>query len=187
MGKVKEFLTLIEEDENLQDTIYANVDVKIKKLHLKNLFDEYFKANKIYPFEISDEDLEEMVRNYYGYYDPNIPENDVWKKVMKKYLEKQVLLQNTEEEKEKIFREVQLHYYMNDAKIHSAEYFKFIEIIPIELSEEDYKNMALCFMNNHDCNIADNDQWYNIVSRYINKIIDEEILNMKYEKEKYDI
>ena len=70
-----------------------------------------------------------------------------------------------------IYREVQHELYMEDAARHVEDYLSWSkECNGIMISPEitfDYDELARAFEENHDCNIADNDQWDHIIDSYV--------------------
>lgn len=70
-----------------------------------------------------------------------------------------------------IYREVQHELYMEDAARHVEDYLSWSkECNGIMINPEitfDYDELARAFEENHDCNIADNDQWDHIIDSYV--------------------
>lgn len=63
------------------------------------------------------------------------------------------------EEAEEVYRNKQLEYACEDAITHASDE-------DIELDDGDEKVLAKRFLDKHDCDIADNDQWYGILKDY---------------------
>lgn len=62
-------------------------------------------------------------------------------------------------EAEEVYRKIQLEYACEDAITHANDE-------DIELDDGDEKYLAKRFLDKHDCDIADNDQWYGILKDY---------------------
>lgn len=62
-------------------------------------------------------------------------------------------------EAEEVYRNIQLEYACEDAIKHANDE-------DIELDDGDEKVLAKKFLDKHDCDIADNDQWYGILKDY---------------------
>lgn len=78
--------------------------------------------------------------------------------------------------KERIYREVELSYLTQDAENHCSDYLERYDIrLSTPLNQSDYKWLAETFRDEHDCNIADNDLWENIIEEYITKLGKDEI------------
>lgn len=78
----------------------------------------------------------------------------------------------THEEKVKIFREIEMEYLIEDARNHTENAYDPSN--PMSLccecmTDEDFAALAEIFQDNHDCNIADNQQWEAIIENYINQ------------------
>lgn len=79
----------------------------------------------------------------------------------------------TEAEKEQIFRIKELEYLIEDAKRQIADYMDRYEQdsdeyrILSSITEDEYERFAKIFRYDHDCNVADNDQWENIIDEYL--------------------
>ena len=72
-----------------------------------------------------------------------------------------------------IYREVQHELYMEDAARHVEDYLSWAcenasIVMPTDLTF-DYDELATAFEENHDCNIADNDQWDQIIDSYVQR------------------
>ena len=72
-----------------------------------------------------------------------------------------------------IYREVQHELYMEDAARHVEEYLSWASesdsiVMPTDLTF-DYDELATAFEENHDCNIADNGQWDQIIDSYVQR------------------
>lgn len=65
---------------------------------------------------------------------------------------------------EEIFRRIQKQYRIEDAKMHCED------LGYDNLNSDDYENIADTFLNNYDCNIAENTQFENIIENYVTKI-----------------
>lgn len=63
-------------------------------------------------------------------------------------------------------------YHIQDAKRQVSEYLDNNSKLQLteELTETDYDILATLFEENHDCNVADNIQWYNLVETYIKQL-----------------
>lgn len=72
-----------------------------------------------------------------------------------------------QEAREKIFREVQHAYFVEDAVNHVAEYLSENEPTQDGDTTFDYDFLAELFESRHDCNVADNDQWREIIAEYV--------------------
>lgn len=70
----------------------------------------------------------------------------------------------TAAELETAYRERHMQYLVEDAK-HRSEDCLDQDYLD-SMDEADYEIIAEMFDNEHDCNIADNDQWYHIIKRY---------------------
>jgi len=69
---------------------------------------------------------------------------------------------------EEIYRQVQRQHHIEDAERHVAKYLKNRNIdIDSNMFLFDMDALAETFEINHDCSIADNDQWASIVSEYV--------------------
>ena len=68
--------------------------------------------------------------------------------------------------REQIYREVLHEYYVRDAK-DQVEYFLEIENADSYTGEFNYDYLATMFEEYHDCNIADNDMWLNLILDYV--------------------
>lgn len=77
-------------------------------------------------------------------------------------------MSSIQELREYIYREVQREYHIQDAMWHVSNYLERHNI-DIDANEMnfDFDYMAEMFEENHDCNVADNDQWDCIVREYI--------------------
>lgn len=64
---------------------------------------------------------------------------------------------------EEIYHTFETKYAIQDAKKHAEDFF---EDGPIPFAEEDYIKLAKIYLEKHDCNISDNDQWQNIIHEY---------------------
>lgn len=64
---------------------------------------------------------------------------------------------------EKVFRRIQKQYRIEDAKMHCED------LGYDNLNSDDYENIADTFLNNYDCNIAENTQFENIIKNYVTK------------------
>lgn len=56
--------------------------------------------------------------------------------------------------------------HIEDAKRQVDDYYDSDEEAISKFTEEDYNAMAAEFEENHDCNIADNDQWQEIIRKF---------------------
>lgn len=65
---------------------------------------------------------------------------------------------------EEIFRRIQKQYRIEDAKSHCED------LGYDNLNTDDFENIADTFLNNYDCNIAENAQFENIIFNYVTKI-----------------
>lgn len=65
---------------------------------------------------------------------------------------------------EEIFRRFQKQYRIEDAKRHCED------LGYDNLNTDDFENIADTFLNNYDCNIAENAQFENIIENYVTKI-----------------
>lgn len=65
---------------------------------------------------------------------------------------------------EEIFRRIQKQYRIEDAKRHCED------LCYDNLNSDDFENIADTFLNNYDCNIAENAQFENIIENYVTKI-----------------
>ena len=65
---------------------------------------------------------------------------------------------------EEIFRRIQKQYRIEDAKRHCED------LGYDNLNSDDFENIADTFLNNYDCNIAENAQFENIIENYVTKI-----------------
>lgn len=65
---------------------------------------------------------------------------------------------------EEIFRRIQKQYRIEDAKRHCED------LGYDNLNSDDFENIADTFLNNYDCNIAENAQFENIIKNYVTKI-----------------
>ena len=65
---------------------------------------------------------------------------------------------------EEIFRRIQKQYRIEDAKMHCED------LGYDNLNSDDYENIADTFLNNYDCNIAENTQFESIIENYVTKI-----------------
>ena len=74
----------------------------------------------------------------------------------------------TRQEKEKIFREMQLEYHVADAvrQVNDFLYVSGIDPDECEMSF-DYLYLAEKFEEEKDCNIPDNDTWQNLIMEYV--------------------
>lgn len=72
-----------------------------------------------------------------------------------------------------IYRAEELEYTIQDAVNHVDDYISENEFVLTdeEWEQVDYNYLAEKFLDNHDCNIADNDQWEYIVENHIKKIL----------------
>ena len=71
-------------------------------------------------------------------------------------------------EREFIFREVLHSYRKQDAEEQVAQFLDYYNLDIDDVGDLfDFDELATMFSNNHDCNIADNDQWQNIIKQYI--------------------
>ena len=70
------------------------------------------------------------------------------------------------QEKERIYREVQRKYHIQDAKQQVETYLESNDITPATISF-DYEYLAEQFEEEKDCNIADNDLWNKIIEDYV--------------------
>lgn len=79
----------------------------------------------------------------------------------------------TAEEKRKIYEELRLEYRTEDAKCHCEDFLsnEYYDESDKELirhfDETDYQNIAEIFLDNNDCNVAENDRFGAIISDYI--------------------
>lgn len=64
---------------------------------------------------------------------------------------------------EEIFRRIQKQYRIEDAKRHCED------LGYDNLNSDDFENIADTFLNNYDCNIAENAQFENIIENYVTK------------------
>ena len=81
--------------------------------------------------------------------------------------------------KEAIYREVEMQYLTQDAKNHITDRIEQVEddlenetsLLEYKrlksLDDSDYACLAEYFRDDHDCNIADNVQWDNLIDEYI--------------------
>ena len=71
--------------------------------------------------------------------------------------------------REEIYREVLHEYHVEDAVSQVEQYLDyFTEVDPKTFDGVfDYDYLATIFEENHDCNIADNVQWLEIIETYI--------------------
>lgn len=65
---------------------------------------------------------------------------------------------------EEIFSCIQKQYRIEDAKRHCED------LGYDNLNSDDFENIADTFLNNYDCNIAENAQFENIIENYVTKI-----------------
>jgi len=81
----------------------------------------------------------------------------------------------TAEEKEKVYREVELQYRIYDARNHVREELDHYEENTEEykelssLTDDDYESLAYDFLDTYDCNRAENDQWETIIHNYLSE------------------
>ena len=64
---------------------------------------------------------------------------------------------------EEIFRRIQKQYRIEDAERHCED------LGYDNLNSDDFENIADIFLNNYDCNIAENTQFENIIENYVTK------------------
>lgn len=78
-------------------------------------------------------------------------------------------MSRVKELREYIYREVLHEYHVMDAIMHVALYLENNEDVDplVKKMDFDFDYLAEMFEENHDCNIADNDQWQNIIEEYI--------------------
>lgn len=69
---------------------------------------------------------------------------------------------NFEEVRELIYREKELEYRIQDAKRHARNMGA-----NCKLTNDDYVTIAQTFIDDYDCNVAENDQFENIIKKYI--------------------
>lgn len=87
---------------------------------------------------------------------------------------------NDPEVRKEIYWEVELEHRIRDAMRHTVEYIETIQKLKGDfepLSEDvvfDFEYIAQQFIDNHDCNVPENEQWDNLISEYIkeNEIIE---------------
>ncbi|MDO4651107.1 MAG: hypothetical protein Q4B26_20910, partial [Eubacteriales bacterium] len=77
--------------------------------------------------------------------------------------------------KERIYREVELEYRMEDARNHYADYIKRHEdvkgTLPDDLSDADAKMLAERYIFKlHDCNLAENDVFQEMIREFVEDI-----------------
>ena len=65
---------------------------------------------------------------------------------------------------EKVFRRIQKQYRIEDAERHCED------LGYDNLNSDDFENIADIFLNNYDCNIAENTQFESIIENYVTKI-----------------
>lgn len=79
----------------------------------------------------------------------------------------------TDEQIEAAYRYKEMLYNIDDAESRMRDYLEEhysdseTEKIMNTLESSDYEILAEQFMDNHDCNVADNEIWRNLVSGYI--------------------
>ena len=87
------------------------------------------------------------------------------------------LSENATEYYEKFYK-MQHNFYKNDAKNYTEDLIERCNKYPANneyieklknLTDEDFNTIATRFADNHDCNIPDNDQWENLIWRYIGR------------------
>lgn len=82
----------------------------------------------------------------------------------------------TDEQIEAAYRYKEMLYNIDDAESQMRDYLEEhysdseTEKIMNTLESSDYEILAERFMDNHDCNVADNEIWRNLVSGYIEEI-----------------
>lgn len=77
-------------------------------------------------------------------------------------LDKLKKTKNFEEVRELIYREKELEYRIQDAKRHARNMN-----VNHKLTNDDYVTIAQTFIDDYDCNVAENDQFESIVKKYI--------------------
>jgi len=79
-----------------------------------------------------------------------------------------------EKDRYEIFREVQHEFFVMDAVNHVDDYLEARGIDPTKFTGKfDYDYLAEVFSENHDCNVADNLLWEDIIQAYVNANKDE--------------
>lgn len=68
---------------------------------------------------------------------------------------------------ETAYRNQLRQYHIMDAESQWEEYREANDVKDIDLDKSDYAALADAFENIHDCNIADNAQWQNIIADYL--------------------
>lgn len=70
-------------------------------------------------------------------------------------------------ERERIYREVRHEYLIEDAEGQVLDYLG-LELDPAELADKfDFEYLVARFEKCHDCNVAENDMWREIIGQYI--------------------
>lgn len=72
----------------------------------------------------------------------------------------------TKEQLDLAYRKRERQYHIEDARQQVHEYLSSNDVA-FEFTDGDYEVIAEIFEDNHDCNIADNDQWQYIIHNYI--------------------
>lgn len=94
-----------------------------------------------------------------------------WRKIKMNHDIETIINRLSEDVIEACYRHQQHKYHIEDARINTADYLQDDTTnIIISITEDDYDVMATLFEDHHDCNIADNDQWHNIISNYIKQL-----------------
>lgn len=62
---------------------------------------------------------------------------------------------------EEIFRRIQMQYRIEDAEMHCEE------LGYDDLDNDDFEKIADMFLDNYDCNISENEQFENVIRKYI--------------------
>ena len=105
-----------------------------------------------------------------GYPQPNEISDADWK-AKKRHKAEEMEHKKMERDKEKretIFREVQHEYFVEDAQRQVADFLELENVDPETFDGTfDYEYLADIFAENHDCNVADNDAWRNLIQEYI--------------------
>lgn len=76
----------------------------------------------------------------------------------------------TAEMKDQIYRIVEQEFAIQDAQSQVIDYCTGNEIDVNPLDDGDYEVLAQRFRDNHDCNLADNDQWQELIANYIGEL-----------------
>lgn len=179
VDKDKVFVSLIVHDTykngytDSGHTVAAHPDIAALefKLFALNFLKKYTSKNPEffdYPkYQGTILDIAYAIKTHMGDWGDSTPETPLEKVVFlsdyiasRKFFDK--YFSSTPENLEKAFRIQDRKYHIYDAIYHCDELYP-----DIEFSDEEYDLLAEKFEDEHDCNVADNDTWDNVIKEYV--------------------